>query len=185
VRHRWLAARAKLATFARALAANRWAAPALRVVALGGGLALLALIGVAAASPSTTSATGAASVFAPIPSLSADPASTPPQLPTTASPPPPTTSPAVPPSEEPVILNLATAEELQRLPGIGPKKAQAILALRQRMGRFRQIEDLMKVKGIGRATVKRLRPKVRIDPPPQPAPSASPGQAEQTDASTT
>jgi competence protein ComEA len=57
---------------------------------------------------------------------------------------------------------------LQRLPGIGPKKADAILALRQRLGRFRQVEDLLKVKGIGRATVRRLRPLVRVDPPSQP-----------------
>jgi competence protein ComEA len=39
----------------------------------------------------------------------------------------------------------------------------AILALRARLGRLRAIEDLMKVKGIGRATLKRLRPLVRLD----------------------
>jgi competence protein ComEA len=64
------------------------------------------------------------------------------------------------------VLNLATAEELQRLPGIGPKKALAIVLLRQRLGRLRQIEDLMKVKGIGRATLRRLRPVIRVDPAP-------------------
>jgi competence protein ComEA len=68
-----------------------------------------------------------------------------------------------------VVLNEASADDLQRLPGIGPKKAQAILALRQRMGRFRQVEDLMKVKGIGRTTIKRIRPLVRLDAAPQDA----------------
>ena len=60
--------------------------------------------------------------------------------------------------DDPVILNTAAADDLRRLPGIGQKRADAILALRARLGRFRAIEDLLKVKGIGRATLKRLRP---------------------------
>jgi competence protein ComEA len=36
------------------------------------------------------------------------------------------------------------------------------------LGRFRAVEDLLKVKGIGRATLKRLRPLVRLDAPPSP-----------------
>ncbi len=66
--------------------------------------------------------------------------------------------------DDPVILNQATFEDLRRLPGIGPKRAESILTLRQRLGRFRQVEDLLKVKGIGRATLRKLRPLVRIDP---------------------
>ncbi len=62
-----------------------------------------------------------------------------------------------------MVLNAATAEDLRRLPGIGAKRADAILALRGRLGRFHAIEDLLKVKGIGRATLKRLRPLVRLD----------------------
>ncbi|WP_197041356.1 ComEA family DNA-binding protein [Chondromyces apiculatus] len=64
-----------------------------------------------------------------------------------------------------VILNLATAEELQRLPGIGPAKSAAILALRVRLGRFRKVEDLRRVKGIGRRSLERLRPHCLVDPP--------------------
>jgi len=72
--------------------------------------------------------------------------------------------------EDPVILNQATLEDLRRLPRVGPKKAEAILQLRQKMGRFRQVEDLLRVKGIGRATLKKLRPLLRVDPPaPQPS----------------
>jgi competence protein ComEA len=62
-----------------------------------------------------------------------------------------------------VVLNTATLEDLRRLPGIGQKRADAILALRARLGRFRALEDLLKVKGLGRATLKRIRPLVRLD----------------------
>jgi competence protein ComEA len=68
--------------------------------------------------------------------------------------------------DDPVFLNAAAADDLRRLPGIGQKRADAILALRARLGRFHAIEDLLKVKGIGRATLKRLRPLVRLDAPP-------------------
>jgi competence ComEA-like helix-hairpin-helix protein len=70
--------------------------------------------------------------------------------------------------DDPVYLNEATVEDLRRLPGIGPKRALAVLALRQRLGRFRQIEDLLRVRGIGRATLRRLRPLVRLGHPPAP-----------------
>lgn len=65
-----------------------------------------------------------------------------------------------------VVLNLAGEGDLTKLPGIGPKRAQAILALRQRLGRFRRVEDLLRVKGIGRKMLDRIRPAVLLDPPP-------------------
>jgi competence protein ComEA len=49
--------------------------------------------------------------------------------------------------------------------GTGPP-TDAILALRTKMGLFRQIEDLLRVKGVGRASLMKLRPLVRLDPPP-------------------
>ena len=64
------------------------------------------------------------------------------------------------------VLNTAGDADLRRLPGIGAKRADAILALRARLGRFRAVEDLLKVRGIGRATLKRLRPLIRLDAPP-------------------
>jgi competence protein ComEA len=66
--------------------------------------------------------------------------------------------------EDPVDLNTARVEDLRRLPGVGAKRAEAILALRAHLpgGRFRQIEELLKVKGIGRAMIKRLHPLIRI-----------------------
>jgi competence protein ComEA len=68
--------------------------------------------------------------------------------------------------DDPVYLNQATLADLRRLPGVGAKRAQAILALRDRIQHFRQIEDLLKVKGIGRSSLRKLRPLVRLDLPP-------------------
>lgn len=71
---------------------------------------------------------------------------------------------------EPVFLNHASVDELRRLPGVGPKRAEAILVLRQRLGRFQRVEDLLRVKGIGRGAVKKWRPLVRLDTPEAGAP---------------
>ena len=67
--------------------------------------------------------------------------------------------------EDPVYLNQASVEQLRRLPGVGPKRAEAILELRQRIGKFQRVEDLMRVKGIGRSTIRKWRPLLRIDAP--------------------
>ena len=66
--------------------------------------------------------------------------------------------------DDPVDLNTARVEDLRRLPGVGEKRAEAILALRASLpgGRFKQIEDLLKVKGVGRAMLKRIHPLVRL-----------------------
>ena len=48
---------------------------------------------------------------------------------------------------EMVNINRATADELQALEGIGPKRAQAILEYRNRRGWFVIPEDIMKVRG--------------------------------------
>lgn len=66
-----------------------------------------------------------------------------------------------------VILNTATAEELTRLKGVGLKRAKAIIDLRERLGGFKRISSLLRVRGIGVRTLKRLRPFVVLDPPEQ------------------
>ncbi|WP_417903426.1 ComEA family DNA-binding protein [Candidatus Sodalis pierantonius] len=43
------------------------------------------------------------------------------------------------------------------LKGIGPKKGQAIIDYREQHGPFERIEDLEKVKGIGPATMARIK----------------------------
>jgi competence protein ComEA len=62
-------------------------------------------------------------------------------------------------------LNTASAEELTRLPGVGPSRAQAIVELRTRMKGFKSLEDLMKVRGIGRKTFRKLEPMLRLQGP--------------------
>ena len=53
-----------------------------------------------------------------------------------------------------VNINTADAETLaSELTGIGPGKAEAIIAYREQHGPYRQLEDLVNVKGIGIATV--------------------------------
>lgn len=63
-----------------------------------------------------------------------------------------------------VAINRANEQDLRRLPGIGATRAKAILALRERLGRFRRPEDLLRVKGIGRRMLGRLRPLLIIEP---------------------
>lgn len=65
-----------------------------------------------------------------------------------------------------VILNLATVADLRTLPGIGQKRADAILALRDKLKRFRRIQELRRVRGIGAKTLQKLTPKLLVDPPP-------------------
>lgn len=62
----------------------------------------------------------------------------------------------------PVDLNTATAEQLESLPGVGPATAAAILDWRKQHGRFRSVEDLLEVRGIGDARLADLRDKVKV-----------------------
>ena len=54
---------------------------------------------------------------------------------------------------EKVHLNTATAQDLERLPRIGPKMAQKIVQWRTDHGPFRTLDDLAKVPGIGKKTL--------------------------------
>jgi competence protein ComEA len=62
----------------------------------------------------------------------------------------------------PVDLNRATAEQLDALPGIGPATAKAIIDHRTKNGRFRSVDDLLEVRGIGDAKLADLRDKVKV-----------------------
>lgn len=53
-----------------------------------------------------------------------------------------------------IDLNSADEAALTTLPGIGPSKAQAILAFREENGSFKTIDDLKNVTGIGEKPLK-------------------------------
>lgn len=61
-----------------------------------------------------------------------------------------------------VRINSASAGELQQLPGIGPALAQRIVETRS-SGRFNSAEDLLRVPGIGKAKLAKLRAYVEVD----------------------
>jgi competence ComEA-like helix-hairpin-helix protein len=65
-----------------------------------------------------------------------------------------------------INVNRASLDELQRLPGIGPKLAKGIIDQRQVLP-FRHVDDLRKVSGIGPKTLDKIRPLVRVDSPPE------------------
>jgi competence protein ComEA len=65
--------------------------------------------------------------------------------------------------EEPIDLNSATAQDLLKLPGIGPTLSDRIVQTRQQRP-FASVEELRRVKGIGAKTLEKLRPHVRIGP---------------------
>jgi len=61
-----------------------------------------------------------------------------------------------------VAINHATAEEIQTLNGIGPKKAETIIAYREENGPFHTIEDLLNVSGIGEKTLENIRDQISV-----------------------
>lgn len=78
----------------------------------------------------------------------------------------PDSEPTAPPSSSAarrININTATASELELLPGIGPAMASRIIEYRKTNGRFRNVEDLDDVKGIGPRTLEKLRPLIRVE----------------------
>ena len=67
-------------------------------------------------------------------------------------------------ADERIDPNAATAEELERLPGIGPAKGLAIVEERRRSGPFATPADLGRVPGIGPAVLERIAPHLTLRP---------------------
>jgi len=61
-----------------------------------------------------------------------------------------------------VNLNEASEIELETLPGVGPATAQAILDYRTEHGRFRSVDDLLNVRGIGPSKLEQIKPHARV-----------------------
>ncbi|MBR1989658.1 MAG: helix-hairpin-helix domain-containing protein [Firmicutes bacterium] len=61
-----------------------------------------------------------------------------------------------------VNLNLAGSATLQTIPGIGPSKADRIIDYRNTNGRFRKIEDIMNITGIGEKTFESIKDYITV-----------------------
>lgn len=62
-----------------------------------------------------------------------------------------------------VNINTATQSELEAVKGLGPVKAKAIIEHRDAHGKFKQVDELDQVKGIGKATVDKIRGELTVD----------------------
>ncbi|MBE0616767.1 MAG: ComEA family DNA-binding protein [Proteobacteria bacterium] len=62
----------------------------------------------------------------------------------------------------PLDLNRAADQDLEALPGVGPKTAAALREVRDARGGFGTVEDLLQVPGIGPTRLEALRPLVRV-----------------------
>ena len=62
------------------------------------------------------------------------------------------------------LININTADEaeLDKLPGVGPSTAQKIIEYRETEGPFASPEDLMKVKGIGKAKYEKMKERITV-----------------------
>ena len=60
------------------------------------------------------------------------------------------------PPAHPLDLNVANVKELEQVPGIGPKTAQAIVDFRHKSGRFHRVEDLLAIKGMSQRKLDKL-----------------------------
>jgi competence protein ComEA len=172
-----LAASRAVAERARALRASVWAPLVAKGAALLAGMLALAAVGAsslargsgvplpASAAPPHPHAKTAA-FLAPAPSAQAGELDT--TTPDGGTEPPAAPSPAVT-ADGKIILNLAQASDLRHLPGIGAKRAEAILALRAKLGgRFKRVAELLRVKGIGPKGLAKLEPRVVLDAPKPP-----------------
>ncbi len=79
------------------------------------------------------------------------------------------------PAGERIDLNRASVTELMRLPGVGEKRAQAIVAYRTKQP-FRRVEDVVAVKGLGPAWLAKVKGSVQVGGAPAAPPPAAPAR---------
>jgi len=87
-----------------------------------------------------------------------------------------------------VNINTATEAELDKLPGVGPTKAKAIVEDRKKNGAFKTADDLKRVKGIGDKNYEKLKGEITVDgaaaPKAEAKPEAKPAATPATKAAT-
>ncbi|MGH7663353.1 MAG: ComEA family DNA-binding protein [Gemmatimonadaceae bacterium] len=85
-------------------------------------------------------------------------------------------SPPVSVSQRLLDMDVASATELERLPWVGPKLAERIVADRDSLGPFGSLGGLERVRGIGPVMAKRLAPHVTFSRTPRPANAVTGGR---------
>jgi len=65
--------------------------------------------------------------------------------------------------EKSININTAGINELVQLPGIGEKTAEKIIQLRNERGKFRKVDELMDVKGIGEVKFSKIKNYIYVD----------------------
>jgi competence ComEA-like helix-hairpin-helix protein len=83
------------------------------------------------------------------------------QLPATVA--PPNQSPGGNPTPTRININTASAQELEKLPGIGRGYAQRIVEHREKYGPFRRPEHLIMVRGISDKRFRALRELITVE----------------------
>lgn len=78
-----------------------------------------------------------------------------------------------------ININTATAEELEKLTGIGPHISAEIVAYRESCGGFMNIDEIKNVKGIGDAVFENIRMFIYVDSPYYPEDFAEPDEPDE------
>jgi competence protein ComEA len=69
------------------------------------------------------------------------------------------------PPDKPVNLNMATPEQLQQVPGIGPATVGKILQMRKTYGLFKSVDDLLAIRGLGARRLEKMRKYLTVGKP--------------------
>ena len=67
------------------------------------------------------------------------------------------------PPEKSININKASIEDLLKLPGIGEKTAENIINFREKITRFKKLEDILNVKGIGNSKLNKIKKYIYIE----------------------
>ena len=62
-----------------------------------------------------------------------------------------------------VNINTATQSELESVKGLGPTKAKAIIAYREKNGQYKSVDELDQVRGFGKSTIDKLRSELTVE----------------------